>query len=100
MAVTFVLLYRFGHVRLSLSIGWLLGQVTCNTKEYSSNYFSSFSPNVDFTIALLPAGIVPLIVFCGYIVNVDYIPTYIKPLRYLSWYSHLNELLQVFLAPG
>ena len=56
--------------------------------------FSSFSPNVDFTIALLPAGIVPMVVMCGYLINVDNIPTYVVPVRWLSWYAHLNELLQ------
>jgi len=70
--------------------------VMCASLCLSVGYLvSSFSPNVDFTIALLPAGIVPLIVFCGYIVNVDYLPYYIQPFRYISWYSHLNELLQI-----
>ena len=49
---------------------------------------------MDFTIALLPAGIVPMVVMCGYLINVDNIPTYVVPVRWLSWYAHLNELLQ------
>ena len=61
---------------------------------YLIKFSSSFSPNVDFTIALLPAGIVPMVVMCGYLINVDNIPAYVVPVRWLSWYAHLNELLQ------
>ncbi len=31
---------------------------------------------------------------CGYLINVDNIPAYVVPVRWLSWYAHLNELLQ------
>ncbi|CAG5079727.1 Oidioi.mRNA.OKI2018_I69.PAR.g9340.t1.cds [Oikopleura dioica] len=48
---------------------------------------SSFSPNIDFTIALLPAAIVPLIVFCGYLLDTSATPPYAGFLKHLSWYG-------------
>ena len=79
---------------LCLSIGYLVRWVLNKLVKKKSKFSSSFSPNVDFTIALLPAGIVPMVVMCGYLINVDNIPAYVVPVRWLSWYAHLNELLQ------
>lgn len=58
-------------------------------------FISSFSPNIEFTIAMLPAAIVPLIVFCGYLMDAATIPKYIGFLKYISWYGYCNELMQI-----
>ena len=96
MDFTFQLLLDFDCMCIFVSFYWLFGQVRSKILIgwYLIKISSSFSPNVDFTIALLPAGIVPMVVMCGYLINVDNIPAYVVPVRWLSWYTHLNELLQ------
>ncbi len=39
--------------------------------------------------------LVPLMIFSGFLINFDDVPTYFLFLRYISWFGYANEALQI-----
>uniref|UniRef100_A0A915DWP1 ABC-2 type transporter transmembrane domain-containing protein n=1 Tax=Ditylenchus dipsaci TaxID=166011 RepID=A0A915DWP1_9BILA len=47
--------------------------------------------STSLAIQTLPLFAIPMMVYGGFFINLDYIPVYLKPFSYLSWYKYTME---------
>jgi hypothetical protein len=92
-------------VQCSLAFGTFLSVVSPSTNVgkhnikgiFAVDFYNARNHNHVCKLALSLAGpvLVPLMIFSGFLLNYDSIPSYFIWLRYLSWFGYANELLVV-----
>ena len=73
------------------------------TPPLLSYYFSPgaflaiVTPNIDSTVGLIGPTFLPLLIFCGFLINSSSIPVYFIWVKYISWLFYANEAMMIAL---